>query len=179
MNRSTVQQFPLAPMSLSLLVMTVMLLSFPLGFLALASRAPRGIAVILAGSALMMIVLYALVWLLGRPTRFEVDPLGLRIIWPLRSSLLPRENIVSAAELSFKELRQRYGYGVRIGAGGLWGGFGLLRTPQETFEMWISRTDQVVLVRLKTGRSVLITPADPARLVSALMVESAAPPAAG
>jgi hypothetical protein len=45
--------------------------------------------------------------------------------------------------------------------------------------MWISRTDQVVLVRLKAGRSVLITPADPARLVSALMVESAAPPAAG
>lgn len=177
MSRPSVQQFPLAPMSLSLLIMTVMLLSFPLGFLALASRAPRWTAMILAGSALMMIVLYALVWLVGRPTRFEVDARGLHIIWPMRKRLLPREDIVSAARLSWKELRQTYGLGVRIGAGGLWGGFGLFKTPTETFELWISRTDEVVLVRLKTGRSVLITPAEPAQLISALQARALEPPA--
>jgi hypothetical protein len=47
---------------------------------------------------------------------------------------------------------------MRVGAGGLWGAFGLLKTRRETFSMWISRTDRWVLVTLKGDRPLLITP---------------------
>jgi hypothetical protein len=57
---------------------------------------------------------------------------------------------------------------MRIGAGGLWGGFGLLKTERETFSMWISRTDELVIVRLRGARSLLVTPEDPRRFVASL-----------
>jgi hypothetical protein len=52
-----------------------------------------------------------------------------------------------------------------VGAGGLWGGFGLLKTERETFSMWISRTDRFVIVRLRNARPLLVTPDDPDRFV--------------
>ncbi len=168
MSGAELKQFPLAPMDLSLRIMTGALLTFPPGFLLLASRAPRLPGLILAGSAVMMVLLYALVWLLARPTRFEVDSAGLHIIWPLRRRRFPRENISSAQRMTWRALRESHGYGMRIGAGGLWGGFGLLKTGRETFELWISRTDELVVVRLKNGRSLLITPVQPDALVAAL-----------
>ncbi len=72
------------------------------------------------------------------------------------------------------EFRHRYGWGYRVGAGGLWGGFGLLVTSRESVAMYVSRTDRFVLVRLRAGRSLLLTPAEPERFVAALQSAAAA-----
>jgi hypothetical protein len=48
------------------------------------------------------------------------------------------------------------------------GGFGLLKTARETFSMWISRTDEFVIVRLRGERPLLVTPTNPARFVDVL-----------
>ena len=61
-----------------------------------------------------------------------------------------------------------------MGAGGLWGGFGLLVTSRESVAMYVSRTDRFVLVRLRAGRSLLLTPAEPERFVAALQSAAAA-----
>ena len=66
------------------------------------------------------------------------------------------------------QFRRQYGFGMRVGAGGLWGGFGLLKTGRETFSMWISRTDAFVLVRLRGARTLLITPDRPREFLEAL-----------
>jgi hypothetical protein len=74
--------------------------------------------------------------------------------------------VTSARTITAQEFRREYGYGMRIGAGGLWGGFGLLKTGKTTFSMWISRTDRFVIVELKDARPLLITPEDPERFVA-------------
>lgn len=95
-------------------------------------------------------------------------------MWPLWARTVAADDIRDARIVSADELRREHGRGVRIGAGGLWGGFGLLKTTHETFSMWISRTDRFVLVRLDRARPLLVTPDDPERFV-ALLRRVAAP----
>jgi hypothetical protein len=112
---------------------------------------------------------YASVWFVWRPTRFEVDPDALRIVWPIRARTISRRTIAAVRVVPGGDvLRREYGAGVRIGAGGLWGGFGLLKTRTTTFSMWISRTDRLVVVELRDARPLLVTPDDPERFVAAL-----------
>jgi hypothetical protein len=123
---------------------------------------------LLVGVCVLVVLLYAGVWLAWRPTRFVVDAGSLRIVWPLRTRVIARQTIVGVRRLTRAEFRAEHGWGVRIGAGGLWGGFGLLATRRTTFSMWISRTDRVVLVDLRDARPLLLTPDDPDRFVAAL-----------
>jgi hypothetical protein len=58
-------------------------------------------------------LLYASVWLFGRPTRFEVDRAGLRILWPLRIRSIPAHEIVEAVALSRETFRREFGWGLR------------------------------------------------------------------
>jgi hypothetical protein len=113
-------------------------------------------------------LVYASVWLAWRPTRFEVDATTLRIVWPVRVRAIPRHDVRDVTTLTGAELRDRYGCGMRIGVGGLWGGFGLLKTRARTFSMWISRTDRLVVVDLAGTRPLLLTPEDPERFVETL-----------
>ena len=46
-----------------------------------------------------------------------------------------------------------------------WGGFGYLLTRQGKMDMYISRTDPLVVVRLRGGRPLLITPERPSLFV--------------
>jgi hypothetical protein len=123
---------------------------------------------ILGGATAFVAIVYASVWLLWRPTRFEVDTRGLRIVWPLRSRLIERGAIVDARVVTASEFRREFGYGARVGAGGLGGGFGLLRTRRQTFSMWISRLDRFVIVRVRDARPLLLTPETPEGFVAAL-----------
>lgn len=91
-----------------------------------------------------------------------------RIQWPLRSKTIPASDIVDARVFDFRDFRSEYGFGMRIGAGGLWGGFGKLKTRKGMLFMYISRADGLVLMNRKSGQPLLITPADPARFVSIL-----------
>jgi hypothetical protein len=70
--------------------------------------------------------------------------------------------------VSGADFRAEYGLSIRIGAGRLWGGFGLLKTRRTTFSMWILRTDRLVIVELRGARPLLLTPETPERFVAAL-----------
>jgi Bacterial PH domain len=120
-------------------------------------------------SAVLVAFVYVSVWLGWRPMRFELEGDQLRIVWPVRSRSISARAVLSARVLTSPEFRREFGYGMRIGAGGLWGGFGLLKTRTATFSMWISRLDRMVLVELRGARPLLITPERPEEFVQAVV----------
>lgn len=163
------QSFAFAPMTTGVRLLTGLCHLIPVEMSWRSASAPPGARLILAASAALVPVLSVAILLWLRPRRFEVDRAGLRIVWPLRRREIPRSTILGAELLSGDEFRRQHGRGMRIGVGGLWGGFGLLQADRETFLMWISRRDFVVIVRLTGGaRPLLMTPASPERFVAAL-----------
>jgi hypothetical protein len=149
--RAAVVRFPLAPMSTDIRVLTWIVLLIPLG-LYLGARQGSGPARgVLLGVTALVLVLYASVWLWWRPTAFEVDSTGLRIRWPLRARSIAAREIAGAVVLARAAFRREFGWGMRIGAGGLWGGFGWLYTRRGLLDLYVSRTDRLVLVELRTG----------------------------
>jgi hypothetical protein len=67
------------------------------------------------------------------------------------------------------ELRAMAGAGMRIGVGGLWGGFGWLWTTHRGIvQMYVSRTDGYVWIERGKQRPWLITPDDPDGFIRAL-----------
>ena len=150
--------YRLAPMSAVIWILTVALLALP---------------VVLAGAGLLMVglvlaILYLWVWLWMRPRHFAVPDGAMVIAWPLRSRRIERTELRSARIITAKEFRRDYGFAVRIGVGGLWGGFGLLWTRPKTFEMYVSRTDGLVIVERDNGRPLLISPERPEEFVRAV-----------
>jgi len=118
---------------------------------------------------LLVVSLYAWVWLRYRPSRFIVHREVLEVIWPLKRRALPREDILNARLIDAQELRAEIGTGMRVGAGGLWGGFGWLWTKRRGIvQMYISRTDQFVWIECAASRPWLITPEQPEAFVHAL-----------
>jgi hypothetical protein len=51
--------------------------------------------------------------------------------------------------LAREAFRRELRLGVRIGAGGLWGGFSWLCHRGRALDLYVSRTDRLVLVRLE------------------------------
>jgi hypothetical protein len=152
-------------MSPLILGLTLGLLALPLGFLASAAlgRSP------LLGPALLVVAIYGWVWLRFRPTRFVVRPDGLDVIWPLKVRQIPREDISEVRLIDRRELRREVGWGVRVGAGGLWGGFGWLWTQRRGIvQMYISRLDGFVWIERLGDRPWLITPEQPEAFVRTL-----------
>jgi hypothetical protein len=67
------------------------------------------------------------------------------------------------------ELRRQVGWGMRVGAGGLWGGFGWLWTTRRGIvQMYVSRLDRFVWIERGGERPWLITPDRPEMFVAAL-----------
>jgi len=162
------ERFALAPMSTDIRVMTVIVLVLPALFAVGAVASPPPTSAILAGTLGCMLLVYASVWFLWRPSRFEVSADGLTIVWPLRSRRVDACTLAGVARVSRADFRREFGWGVRIGAGGLWGGFGWLYTRAGLVGLWISRTDDLVLVRVRGGRPLLLTPERPDRFVATL-----------
>jgi hypothetical protein len=161
----TMKVFRLAPMSTLILVLTLVTLALPLLFLALAATATR----VLLLPALLLVGLDAWVWLRFRPTSFVVRPDALEVVWPLKRRLIPRDTIASARCIDGAALRRDSGWGLRVGVGGLWGGFGWLWTERRGIvQMYISRTDDLVWIERPGARPWLITPEQPAEFVRAL-----------
>ena len=157
--------FRLAPMSPLILVLTLFLLALPAAFLALSANRGSWLAL----PALLLLGIYAWVWLWFRPTLFEVHPDVLEVIWPLRRRQLRREEISEVKHVDKDELRRRTGWGMRVGAGGLWGGFGWLLTEKRgVVQMYVSRTDDFVWIERGGERPWLITPEHPATFVRVL-----------
>lgn len=163
---TTSLSFPLAPMSAGIRWLTSVLLLVPAA-MGLASMAlPRRS---LAVPALLLAVLYFIVWFVARPTRFEISGQGLMVFFPAWRRTIPAGGGLRARLLGFKEFRQEFGTPLRIGVGGLWGGFGWLWTSRRGLvEFYISRTDGFVLVERDGGRPLLITPERPESMIQAI-----------
>jgi len=127
--------FRLAPMSTALRVLTWALFLLPGVLLYQGVRSPEPTRSVLIGTVGFVVLTYASVWFVWRPTRFEIDAGTLRIVRPTRSRTIQRTAVMDVRLLTAAQLRAEYGFGMRIGAGGLWGGFGLLKTRVTTFSM--------------------------------------------
>ena len=119
-THTPVRTFRLAPMSSMILVLTLVLLALPVCFL----------VAVLAGArfhlapCFAVIAVYAWIWLRFRPTRFVVHEQAFEAIWPLKYRVISRSNISGVRLLDQDTLKQEIGWGMRVGAGGLGGGFG-------------------------------------------------------
>ncbi|HMB73228.1 MAG TPA: PH domain-containing protein [Gammaproteobacteria bacterium] len=154
--------FPLAPMSPLMLTLTTVIYAVTaiivIGALAGATA--------LAIPAVLIAVLYAWIWLRFRPTRFTVHTGGLAIEWPMRRVEIPLADIADARILDKEQLKTAIGWGLRVGAGGLWGGFGRLWTKHRgLIHLYISRTDRFVWIERRHGKPWLITPDRPEEFV--------------
>lgn len=158
----------LAPMDSMFRTVTALVCSLPLLFVFLASRDPS-ILMPMLGTASAMVVLFAAVWLAARPSRFEVSEEGLRIVFPLWSRLVPRAALKEAKHYPGSSYADEFGYGLRIGVGGLFGTFGWLRFSHTTVETYVSRRHDMVAVECEGRRGLLLTPADADGLVRAVM----------
>jgi hypothetical protein len=164
-DQNNTKSFRLAPMSPLMLAPTLFFLVLPAILLggALSGR-PR-----LWAAALLILAIDAWVWLRFRPSRFTVVAAGLQVTWPLKRCDIARKDIASARVVDRQELKREIGWGMRVGAGGIWGGFGWLWTTRRgVVQMYISRTDRFVWIERAGGRPWLLTPEEPEEFVRAL-----------
>src|SRR5579872_6487733 len=152
------KSFRLAPMSSLMLAPTLLFLAAPPALLVGALFGKHQ----LWAAALLVFAIDVWVWLRFRPRQFTVDGSGVEVIWPLKCRHIPRESIVSARVIDRQALKREIGWGVRVGAGGIWGGFGWLWTTRRGLtRMYISRTDAFVWIERVGGRPWLLTPDQP------------------
>lgn len=149
------KRFRLAPMSGPIRLMTAYLLLLPLLFLVCAWFFLSSLALV----ALLLAALYAWVWVRFRPTEFVIGSDRLEIRWPLKHRSIPQSSIAKVQVINAHQLRQEMGWALRIGAGGLWGGFGWLWTKNRGLvQMYVSRTEDLVLIERTIDRPLLTTP---------------------
>jgi len=148
-----------------ILRMTTLLLALPLALFVGALFAGHFLFI----PALILIGIYVWVWLRFRPSRLVVQERSLEVIWPLKRRTIPRADISIVRLLEREDLQHEIGSSLRVGAGGLWGGFGWLWTKHRGIvQMYVSRTDCFVWIERKSGRPWLVTPEQPERFVRAL-----------
>ncbi|HBI13948.1 MAG TPA: hypothetical protein DDY20_00215 [Desulfobulbaceae bacterium] len=161
------QAFPLSGMSRDIRILTMICLAIPVG---MAMGAFLGVRALIL-PAILCVPIYGWVWLLFRPSMFVIHPDVIEIIWPLKRRTIARGSIVAARLLSAKELKRELGWCLRVGAGGLWGGFGWLWTQRRGIvQMYLSRTDNLVWLERGSERPWLISPDRPEEFIRALTV---------
>jgi hypothetical protein len=144
---------------------TVALLALPVLFLVCSFLGPS----FLLAPAIVLLAIYAWVWLLLRPTHFVVRQDVLEVIWPLKRRQIRRANISHVRTINRRDLKREVGWGVRVGAGGLWGGFGWLWTQRQGIvQMYISRINDLVWIECTSGRPWLISPEQPHLFIQAM-----------
>ncbi len=157
--------FRLAPMCRFIYVITVVALLVPVALFASVALGAR----VLVVPALIVLLIYGWIWTRFRPAEFVVHPHALEVVWPLKRREISRQEITTVRLLTRQELRDEIGWGIRIGAGGLWGGFGWLWTARRGIvQMYISRLDRFVWIERQSARPWLMTPDQPEAFVRAL-----------
>ena len=158
-------RFRLARMSPLIRALTILFLALPLALLGAVLLGTHQLAV----PALLVVIIHSWVWLRFRPNAFVVHPRALEIVWPLKRREMRRDDITDVRIIGRQTLRKEIGWGIRIGAGGLWGAFGWLWTKKRGIvQMYVSRTDRFVWIEHAGGRPWLITPEKPEEFVYAL-----------
>jgi hypothetical protein len=157
--------FRIASMCVMIRIITVMLLALPVLFVlsAVFGRAPLIVPTIL------LVAIYSWVWLRFRPTQFVVHQDAVEVIWPLKRRQISRDSISDVRIVNSRDLKPQVGWGMRVGVGGLWGGFGWLWTQRRGIvQMYISRINDLVWIERTAGRPWLISPERPQEFVQAL-----------
>ena len=151
-------RYRIAPMSTDLRVVSAFLLAIPV---AMAVALVAGYHDLLIPLLLVMAI-YAWVWLRFRPSEFVIHPDCVEIVWPLKRRRIARASMTSWRVIDTPALKREIGWGARVGAGGLWGGFGWLWTRRRGIvQMYITRTDAYVWLERGAERPWLITPERP------------------
>ena len=157
--------YRLASMSPSILALTLFLLALPVVFVVFALYSTH-FMLIPAG---LLLLIYAWIWLWFRPRAFAIRADVVEIVWPLRRREIARRSISSVRLIDRATLRREVGWGMRVGAGGLGGGFGWLwTTRRDLVRMYVSRLDGFVWIERGAGQPWLITPDRPDAFVQAL-----------
>jgi hypothetical protein len=155
-------------MSPLILWLTVALIAIPVTFILypLVFQGPS----FLTFPGILLGALYAVVWVFWRPTRFELSPNGsLDIVFPGRRREIAASELVGCRWITQEQFRQEFGHALRVGVGGLWGGFGFLWTSKGgSVDFYVSRTDGFVLIERRSSRPILITPEDPRGMVGVM-----------
>lgn len=167
--------FRLARMSRLVAALTAALLSVPAGIAAVGARTGGASLGFLVAGAL--VASYAFTWLYMRPTAFVVGEEGLDVAWPARRRRIAWDDVLGASETRPADLASEFGTLLRVGVGGLWGGFGLAWSSRgRHLALYVSRhADGLVLVRCRRARSLLITPERPAEFAAAVTARAARP----
>jgi hypothetical protein len=153
-------------MSPIVLVLTLVLLGLPIGFLIAALAGAR----FHVAPCFVVTALYIWIWLRFRPSCFVLGKRSIKVMWPLKQREIPRDSISGVRLLDRDQLKQEIGWGLRMGAGGLGGGFGWLWTKRHGLvQMYVSRTDGFVWIDRKHDRPWLITPEHPENFVTAML----------
>ena len=119
--------------------------------------------------SLLLIAIFGSVWIWFRPTYFSVARNSVEIIFPGWRRRIPISDVSGVRLISQETFRREAGWAMRIGAGGLWGGFGWLWTSRRgLLEFYVSRFDSMVFIERETGYSLLITPDNAEQMVETL-----------
>ncbi len=168
------QRFAIAPTAGTFKGLTTVLLALPVVLLAVgfyfvfAGNAQTGVG--MGGTAGFLLFIYTLVWVYYRPSYFELTSEGLLIKWPIRQRLIPYSKISDPEVMSYDGFKQRYGDGMRVGAGGLWGGFGLFVCKKVTFNFYITTLEGIVVAQVDP-RPLMITPERAEQFAKALQAK--------
>jgi hypothetical protein len=120
----------------------------------------------------LVLVLSAAVYVVWRPSAFEVGDRALTLRFPVRSKTITLSGLASAQRLDRAGFRQRFGAALRVGVGGLFGGFGWLWTSKGWVEMDISRSDDLVLLEWRGRMPLLLTPVEADAFLAAVKAEA-------
>lgn len=173
-NEPGVRRFAIAPADSAYRLYTVLIVAALLAacggavFFAVATTGWVRVLALLAGLVIFAgtLTVLALTWLYARPECFEVSPEGLKVVWPGRTRKLPRGAFAELEVLSAITM----GRCTRVfGVGGLFGSFGRHRSEYlGNLDLYITRTDRMVLLRLKNRRSIVLSPAEPDAFLAAM-----------
>lgn len=161
--------FRLAPMSLLILSLTIALWGLPFVFLLWAIFTTGSTQWTAIATVLFLLLIYGGVWVGFRPSRFLITAQQLTLTFPARQRSIPLEDLGEAHLLSEADFHEQFGWALRIGVGGLWGGFGWLYTAKKgMIEFYVSRSDGLVWIQRRSGFDLLITPDQPEPFIQAL-----------
>jgi hypothetical protein len=153
------RRFELAPMARSFMRITVIysVLAVALIFGNFHPLA-RGVGGVLTAIAV-------LVWAWFRPSHLELSGQGLSLVWPYRRRTIALQDLVSAELVATRD----FGWMLRIGVGGVGGAFGLFYTSTHgLIDGYFTAHESLVLLKLRQGRPLLLSPKDPAAFIAAL-----------